>query len=135
MTMKLRNMCWLSKIQWYFENRKCLIQKVKKIYLFIDENFECFSKSQIEKELKEFKKILDDIKTELFVKRLGDGSDREFSIIEDIYERIMTSNELIKIPQFEGKLIMQNIDLIITDLNNLETRKYVLINLIIKIEG
>jgi hypothetical protein len=60
--------------------------------------------------------------------RNSDGSKREYSLIEDIMERVHCSFELIKSKDSSlNKIVVQNLNIIISGIKNLQNRKYVFI--------
>ena len=66
------------------------------------------------------------MKINLFLRRNGDGSQKEEYILEDIYDKVFVSGELLGLGTPDVKIIMTNLDLIIKCIKDLQNRKYVI---------
>ena len=67
------------------------------------------------------------MKFNLFLKRNCDGSDREYTLFEDLMDTISSSNYLISDDCPFTKDLMINLDFIVKGINDLQKRTYVFI--------
>jgi hypothetical protein len=95
------------------------------LFLYKDENFECFSKDQIKKELNNYKKIAENIEINLFIHRNSNGSKKEYVVFEEIMERVYLCNDMMKHEIYDTKNVVLNIESIIKGITDLQSRKFV----------
>jgi hypothetical protein len=107
------------KLNYLQKNQVC-------IYLTISESFDCFTREDIVKELRTYKSIADSLKLSLFVVRNSNGSTKELSILEDIFDRLVLIDSLL-LSAFEPKTAMENLEVIICGIKDLQNRKFVYI--------
>lgn len=96
----------------------------KKKDFFINENFDCLTRKDIENQLKDLKKLSDDISIRLFTPRIDRGSEKESSVLQFVYEKISDTYDLLDLEEFDGKTIAQNINDMIIEIKRLNSRYY-----------
>ena len=99
-----------------------LIEKEKKEFLN-NEDFDCITIEEVEKQLKIIKKATDDIS--LNFSGIGNkGCDFEFKVISGIYEKIKETDHLLDLEEFNGKKIAKNLNDMILEIKRLKSRYY-----------
>jgi hypothetical protein len=59
------------------------------------------------------------------VQRNGDGSPKEFAMLEELIDRVYLSKEMIEKDKFDAKIVMMHLEVIVQGLNDLRSRKFV----------
>lgn len=112
-------------------NIKVHFLKVFLILKHLDENFECFSKDQIKREIVNYKNICEKINIELFQRRGSNGSEKEYSLYIEILDNLFLAGDLLTLPKFDYKVVMKYLDDSINGIKDLQGRKFVSILFII----
>jgi len=66
------------------------------------------------------------LNNKLFNVRNSDGSDKEYELINEIFDRINLSRQLLEKRYFDSKIIVENLDYIVHSIKNIRERKYVI---------
>ena len=99
-----------------------LIEKEKK-EIFNNEEFDCLTIEEVDKQLKILKKVTDDISLN-FSGCGNKGSEYEFKIINAVYDQIKETDKLLDLDEFNGKKIAKNINDLILEIKRLKSRYY-----------
>ena len=73
--------------------------------------------------------MLGTIEIELFLHRTGDGSEKEYSIYEQLLDSTYSCGEALRIEVFDGRNCMRELEFIVKGIKDLQSRKFVKFNL------
>lgn len=91
-----------------------------------EESFDCITREEVKRQLKDLRYMANEISTKLFSCRsTEEGSEKEREILDTIYEDLGYIDELLDVEEFQGKNIMYNLDEIIVSIKELNSRQYV----------
>ena len=65
------------------------------------------------------------LNNKLFNMRCSDGSDKEYEIVQEAFDRISISMQNLDNSTFDSKIVVENLDFIVHAIQNLRERKYV----------
>lgn len=94
-------------------------------FLIVDESFDCFSKEELKKELRQYKGLANKLNTDLFLLRTGDGSKKELAILSQAQEKILVVEDLLTFSHFNSKEVMKCLGQVVDSIKDLQTRKFV----------
>jgi hypothetical protein len=62
----------------------------------------------------------------LFIQRNSDGSKKELTIWEEVMDRVLSSHSLVnKGDSYDTKFVMKELDFVVNNIKDLQSRKYV----------
>ena len=89
-----------------------------------NETFDCLTRKEVEIQLKEIRKVADEISITLFTPRTVKGSEKEKSVLQGIYEKIEETYDLVDLDEYDGVSIAKNVNEMIIEVKRLKSRYY-----------